>query len=152
MKQFLTVLGSIFLILIVVGIIGIAFMVNKGSALDKESRVYVDSAIPAIVSDWSEKALLDRASPEFKNAVTIVQLDSLFQRFSVLGRLQRCEPSKGQSITSATIRDGKRIFGKYTTKATFESGDATIAITVVRHGDQWQISRFEVHSPQLAAH
>ena len=78
MKKFLIVLGSIFLAVIVLGAIGIAFTAIRGTALDKESKAYADSALRAIVSTWSEKELLDRASPEFKKAVTIDQLDRFF--------------------------------------------------------------------------
>jgi len=93
MKKFFIVLGSLFLALIVLVAIGIAFIAVKGTALDKESKAYADSAIPAIVTTWSEKELLDRASPEFKKAVTIDQLDGLFRAFARLGRLQKCEPA-----------------------------------------------------------
>ena len=94
MKKFFIVLGSIFLVLIVLVAIGIAFIAIKGTALDKESKGYADLAIPAIVTTWSEKELLDRASPEFKKAVTIDQLDGLFHAFATLGRLQKCEPAQ----------------------------------------------------------
>ena len=57
MKKFFIILGSIFLAIIVLGAIGIAFVAVRGSALDKESKAYADSAIPAIVTTWSEKAL-----------------------------------------------------------------------------------------------
>jgi hypothetical protein len=90
-KKFLVILGSIFLAIIVLGAIGIAFVAVRGNALDKESKAYADSAIPAIVATWSEKGLLDRASPEFKQAVTIDQLDRLFRWVSGLGQLQKCE-------------------------------------------------------------
>jgi hypothetical protein len=50
MKKFFIILGSIFLAIIVLGAIGIAFVAVRGSALDKESKAYADSAIPAIVS------------------------------------------------------------------------------------------------------
>jgi|SRR5437016_13010687 len=78
MKRFLIVLGSIFLAVIVLGAIGIAFTAIRGTALNKESKAYADSALRAIVSTWSEKELLDRASPEFKKAVTIDELDRFF--------------------------------------------------------------------------
>src|SRR6266446_8973181 len=98
MKKFFIVLGSIFLALIVLGGIGIAFVAIRGTALDKESRAYADSAIPAIVTAWSEKELLDRASPEFKKAVTIDELDRLFLAYyNILGGLQKCEPAQGQA-------------------------------------------------------
>jgi hypothetical protein len=119
MKKFFIILGSIFLAVIVLGAIGIAFVTIKGSALDKESKAYADSAIPAIVSAWSEKELLDRASPEFKKAVTIDQLDRLFRWVSGLGALQKCDPAEGHSMMSATTQTGNVISAQYTAKATF---------------------------------
>jgi len=149
MKKFFIVLGSIFLALIVLGGIGIALVAIRGTALDKESRAYADSAIPAIVTGWSEKELLDRASPEFKKAVTIDQLDRLFRWVSSLGQLRKCEPAEGQAIMSATTETGKVTSGQYTAKATFEKGEATIKLGLIKHGDQWQILRFYVDSPAL---
>src|SRR5436305_14659334 len=106
MKKFFIVLGSIFLTLIVLVAIGIAVIAITGTAPDKESKAYADSAIPAIVTTWSEKELLDRASREFKNAVTIDQLDGLFRAFATMGRLQKCVPAQGHSLTSACPRSG----------------------------------------------
>jgi hypothetical protein len=147
MKKFLIVLGSIFLTIIVLGAIGIAFVAVRGSALDKESKAYADSAIPAVVTTWSEKELLDRASPEFKKAITLDQLDRLFRAFATLGHLQNCEPANGQALMSATTQNGKTISAQYTAKATFEKGEATIKLGLIKHGDQWQILGFHVDSP-----
>jgi len=98
MKKFLIVLGSIFLAVIVLGAIGIAFTAIRGTALDKESKAYADSALRAIVSTWSEKELLDRASPEFKKAVTIDQLDRFFLAYyNTLGGLLEVRDSAGSS-------------------------------------------------------
>ena len=122
----------------------------RGNALDKESKAYADSAIPAIVTGWSEKELLDRASPELKKAVTIDQLDRLFRWFSILGQLQKCEPAQGQSIMSATTQTGKMISGQYIAQANFQKGKATIKLGLIKHGDQWQILSFHVDSTALA--
>jgi hypothetical protein len=149
MKKFFIVLGSVSLGIIVLGAIAIAFVAIKGSALDKESKAYAESAIPAIVSTWSEKALLDRASPEFKSAVTIDQLDRLFRWVSGLGQLQKCEPAQGQAVMSATTQTGKRISAQYTSKATFQKGEATIKLGLIKHGDHWQILSFHVDSSAL---
>ena len=149
MKKFFIVLGSVFLAIIVLGAVGIAVVAIKGSALDKESKAYADSAVPAIVSTWSEKALLDRASPEFKKAVTIDQLDRLFRWVSGLGQLQKCEPAQGQALMSATTQTGKRTSAQYTAKATFQKGEATIKLGLIKHGDQWQVLSFYVDSPAL---
>ncbi len=149
MKKFFIVLGSIFLALIVLGAIAIAFVAIRGNALDRESKAYADSAIPAIVSTWSEKALLDRASPEFKKVVTIDQLDRLFRWVRGLGALQKCEPAQGQAVMSATTQTGKMTSAQYVAKASFAKGEAVIKLGLIKHGDQWQIVNFHVDSPAL---
>ena len=149
MKKFFIILGSIFLAIIVLGAIGIAFVAVRGNALDKESKAYADSAIPAIVTTWSEKELLNRASPELKQAATADQLDRLFRWISGLGQLQKCEAAQGQALMSATTQSGKMISAQYTAKATFQKGEATIKLGLIRHGDQWQILNFHVDSPAL---
>jgi hypothetical protein len=150
MKKFLIILGSIFLALIVLGALGVGVVAVRGNALDKESKAYADAAIPAIVTTWLDKALLDRASPEFNQATTPVQVYHTFRSWeSGLGRLQKCEPARGQSLMSVTTHGGKTISAQYTAKARFERGEATIRLVLVKHGDQWQIVRFDVSSPQL---
>lgn len=121
--------------------------IQRSIAFDNESKAYADSAIPAIVSTWSEKELLDRASPEFKQSFTTDQ----FRRFSGLGPLQKCEPAEGQTTMSFTkqLEADRVISGQYTAKATFEKGEASIKLGLIKHGDQWQIQSFDVDSPGL---
>lgn len=149
MKKFFIVLGSIFLALIVLGAIGIAIVAIRGTALDKESRAYADAAIPAIFSRWNQKELLDRASPEFKQAVTIDQLDRMFRWASTLGHMQKCDPAQGQAAISITPQSGKVTNAQYSAKAHFEKGEATLTLGFIKRGDQWQILSFNVQSPQL---
>jgi hypothetical protein len=149
MKKFFVILGSIFLAIVVLEVIGIAFVAVRGNALDKESRAYAEAAIPAIITSWSERELLDRASPEFKQAATQQQLDQLFRWVGSLGGLQKYDPPQGQALMSATTQTGKIISAQYTTKATFEKGEAKVTLGLFKHGDQWQILRFNVNSPQL---
>jgi hypothetical protein len=146
-KKFFIVLGVTFLILIALGAVGIGLISVRGSALDKESKTYADAAIPAIVTSWSENEVLDRASPEFKQAVTQQHLDQLFHRFGTLGHLQKCEPAQGHAIMSTTLQAGNQIKAEYTAKATFDKGEAVIDIALIKHGDQWQILGFFVKPP-----
>jgi len=150
MKKFFIVLGAIFLGLIVLGALGIWFVAVRGNALDKESKAYADAAIPAIVTTWLDQVLLDKASPEFKQQVTPVQVYRMFRWWeSSVGRLQKCEGAQGQSLMSVTSQNGKTISAKYSAKAQFEKGQAEIALALIKYGDQWQIRGFEVTSPQL---
>jgi hypothetical protein len=150
MKKFFIVLGLIFLALIVLGAIGIGFVAVRGNALDKESKAYADTAIPAVITTWSEKELLDRASPELKKAVTTDKMDRMFRWFATLGSLQKCEPAEGQAVMSVTPQTGKMVSAQYTAKAKFEKAEATIKLGLIKHDDQWQILSFYVDSPALA--
>ena len=144
MKKFFAVLGVIFLIVIVVGVVGFALIAMRGNALDKESKTYADAAIPAIVTTWNAKELLDRASPELRQSAPQQQFYQLFGRFAGLGHLQRCEPAQGQSISGVTWQNGLQEKAEYTAKATFDKGDAVIDLALIKHGDQWQILWFFV--------
>jgi hypothetical protein len=152
MKKFFAILGAIFLIVIVLGAVGIGFIAVRGNALDKESRAYADAAIPAIVADWNEKQLLDRASPEFTKAVPQEKLDQMFHWFTSLGRLQKCEPAQGQAGITVTPQTGKVISGEYAAKAKFDKGDATIKLGLIKHENRWQVLSLYVDSPALMPH
>ena len=147
MKKFLMACGALSLILLIIGGIAFAFLAYRGTQLDKESSAYADAALKAIATDWSEKALLDRASPEFKQAVTIDDLDAHFRYFAKLGHMQQAEPMKGQAGIALQQGSARRIEGQYSAKAQFENADATITLGLIKHGDQWQISGFNVDSP-----
>ena len=147
MKKFLIGCGALSLILLVIGVIGVAIIVYRGIQLDKESSVYADAVLKVIATDWSEKALLDRASPEFKQATPIDQLDAYFRQYAKLGHLQSAEPMKGQAGISYFPATGKRIQGLYSAKAQFENAEATVTLGLIKHGDQWQILSIHVDAP-----
>lgn len=149
MKKLLIVLGSIFLGLFVLAGIGIAILAWRGNALDKESKAYVDAAVPAIVSSWSEQELMNRASPELRQATKPADMDRMFAWFRTLGRLQQYEGSQGQAVMSVTSQTGKLVSGHYVAKAMFERGAASIEIGVIKHGGEWQIAKFRVDSAAL---
>ena len=150
MKKFLAALGLIFVIIVVLGGIGLWYIASRGNALDKESKAYADAAIPAIVANWNEQVLLDRSTVEFSEAARKQHLDQGFRWFGSLGRLQKYEPAQGHATMSAnTLMTDTKVTAQYTAKGSFEKGQATITVDLVKHGDQWWISRFGVYSPQL---
>jgi hypothetical protein len=148
-KKFLAVLGVIFLVVIVVGAIGLGYIAYRGNALDKESKAYVDTAIAAIVTNWNKKELLERASPEFKQAVTDAQIDQLFHQFAVLGRFITFDSATGQALAYVSPKSGKIITAEYQAKCYFEKGGAMIKVKLIKHADQWQILSLNVDSPQF---
>lgn len=146
MKKTLTILGGIFVAVILVGVVMIAIAAVKGTALDKESREYLDEAIPAIVGKWDIKEIQKRASPEFNEAVKPEDLEKLMRVFRRLGSLKSYNGAKGDSTISITSQHGKVISATYIARADFSNGPAEITMSLIKHGDQWQLLGIHVDS------
>jgi hypothetical protein len=146
MKKLLIVLGGLFLVILVVGGAGVAYVAITGGALDRESKAYADAAIPAIVGGWNESALETRASPEFRSAVSKSDLDRLFLLFRRLGHLKKYNGVKGEANISVTTQRGRMITARYVGSADFDAGRAQIRIILIKHGGNWQILGFRVNS------
>ena len=97
MKKALIILAGIFGLLVLGGVVGIAMLATKGNALDKESKQYVDAAIPAITSQWDITEIQKRASPEFKAAVND-RVSWPNSRWLIVERLSECTNSIGSSM------------------------------------------------------
>ena len=150
MGKLFIILGALLLALVFLVGTFIGYAAFTGRALDKQSKAYVDAAVPAIVSAWNEQELWSRASPEFERAVQPADMDRLFRWFRTLGRLQKYEGAEGQTLTSFTPQTGKVISGRFVAKAIFDAGEANIEIELIKHDDMWQIAGFKVNSSALA--
>ena len=146
MKKVLIFLGAIFIIAIVIVVLGIIFVAIKGSKLDKESKQYVDAAIVSIISGWNKQELVERASPELMAVTNDDDLDKLFVLFQRLGKLKEYKGSEGQSNISVTTQHGKVISANYVAETEFDAGPAEIKVTLIKHGNNWQVLRFNVDS------
>lgn len=149
MKNILMILGGIFVILIVAGVIVVSILAVKGTALDKESKAYVDEVVPKILSNLNKEILFQYASDELKNSATPEEFDKIFKLFAKLGTFKEYRGSAGQSNISLTTEKGKQITGVYETHAEFENGPATINITVIKKGNNWQVIGFNINSTAL---
>ncbi len=150
MKKFLTILGGIFVVLIVVVVVGFFVLNYFGTGLDEESKLYVDSNLPQIINDWSVEELISRASPELMKVAPKEKIENLFNAFSErLGPLKEYKGSNGQANISVTTQKGKVITGAYVAEAIFEKAPATIQFRIIKHDNQWQILEFRVNSEAL---
>lgn len=80
MKRLLATVGRIALLALMFIVALVAVVTVKGRALDRESKRYAHSAIVAIASHWNERALLERASPEFIKVCPAAGLLLFFDR------------------------------------------------------------------------
>src|SRR5262245_57788214 len=140
MKKLFIVLGVIFLALIFLAALGIGIAAFRGSALDKESKAYVDSAVPAIISSWDTQELMSRASPELNQVTQVDDAERLFQSLRSLGKMKKYQGSKGESLTSQILGKGATISARYLANAEFDGGNAKIYVTLIKHGNLWQIA------------
>jgi hypothetical protein len=149
MKKILSIIGGVFLTLIVVigGFIGYA--AYQGRGLDASSKTYVEENVPAVISSWSKDELVKRSSPQLLKAIEGKpdQIDQLFRKLSKLGAMRSLGDVKGDSQAFYTTKEGKTITASYTAAATFQNGEANLTIRLIQNGGQWQFLLFNVNSP-----
>ena len=150
MRQALTILGGIVAVLIVAGIIGFSVLAVQGKGLDKESKAYVDKVTPIILANLNKETLFTYASDELKNSLSPAEFDKIFNWFTKLGQFKEYKGSNGQTNISVTTEKGKQIIGLYEAQAVFEKGPATIKITVIKKGGEWQVIGFHIDSMAFA--
>jgi hypothetical protein len=144
LRRFLYFLGGAALVVLLVAGIGIGVVAYKGHGLDAESKTFVDSAVPAISSNWSQEQLLDRATPELRKNVNPNQLTVLFQALSRLGPLVKYEGSTGAALMSYMTGSGGTVSATYVAKAKFQNGGAVFRIVLSKRGERWMIQNFHV--------
>jgi hypothetical protein len=146
MKKTIMILGYVFLVFIIIIAVTIASVSIIGKKLDKESKAFVDAAIPVIVSDWDVAELQKRASPELDESVDYDDVEEYFVSLQQLGKFQEYKGSAGDSDITISL-NGYEITADYTASADFEAGSVEIQISLIRHNGQWQILDFKV-SPE----
>ena len=144
MRRFLYVLGALALTVILAVGIGLGVLFYKGHALDAQSKAFVDRAMPAIIATWSERQLLDRATPELRKSVKPEELKIFFGRLSQLGPLVEYEGATGQATMSYKASSGSTVFASYTAKARFQNGSATFRVVLMKRDGRWMINYFHV--------
>jgi hypothetical protein len=149
LRKLLTLLGAAVLLLIVIGVGGLAYLWVQGTGQDTEARLYANNALPPVISSWSLQALRDRASPELLANTKPEQLTALFQWFKTLGTLKTLEPCLGQTQLNVNTFSGRTLTGQYSCHAQFQAGEATIQMSLIKRDNAWRITGFHVSSPAL---
>lgn len=149
MKRFLSIVGGVVLVLLLVGAGFIGYAAYQGQGLDASSKAYVEENVPAIISTWSKDELLKRSSLELLKVANEnpEQLDQLFQKLSKLGAMRSFGDVKGDSNVSYTTQNGKVTTASYGATAKFENGEGRITARLIQSNGQWQFLLFYVDSP-----
>lgn len=146
MKTFLMILGGIsgVLILLVVGLFVFVYITSGGAELDTESKTWVDTVVPEIVSSWGENKFKENSNYRLLEITDDEGISKLFSTLSEqFGTLKNYEGSEGQAKIS--INNGvKTITAEYIAYAEFETGTAQIEIQGIKDEDKWEILSFYV--------
>ena len=149
MKKVIMILGYIFLALIVGLLVGFGSLTVIGKKLDKESKAFVDAAIPAIISTWDVGEIEKRASPEFNADVDYDGLEQDFGVLRQLGNLVMYKGSTGDAHITLSLQYGYEITADYTASADFEAGSTNMRMSLIKHGGQWQILDFKINPEEF---
>lgn len=149
MKKAIMILGYIFLVLVVALIAGFVSLTIIGNRLDRESKAFVDEAIPAIVSTWDVSEIEKRASPEFNDEVDYDELEQDLGVLQQLGKLVEYKGSAGDANITLSLQYGYEITADYTASADFEAGSTNMRMSLIRHGGQWQILDFKINPEEF---
>lgn len=118
----------------------------SSSRLDRSSKAYCEDAVAQILNAWSDRALLDRASAQFRDAVDPAELHAGFDVLSHrLGMVQSC----AEAIGSLRQEAGRPVVASFDVPCRFDRAAATVHVTLVRVGSDWQILGFTINSPSL---
>jgi hypothetical protein len=147
MKKVVMMLGYAFLVLIVGVLAGVGMLAIAGNKLDKESKAFVDAAVPAIVADWDVDEIQKRASPEFNDEVDYDDLEQDLAALRKMGKLVEYKGCTGDANITLSFQYGYEITADYTASADFETGSVDLQISLIKHDGQWQFLDFQV-SPE----
>jgi len=126
-----------------------AVMASVGSALDKESKAFVDAAVPAIVSGWDVGELRKRASEEFKNSVDIADLKRDFDILRKIGALRVYKGSTGEAQIALSFANGVEISALYAASADCDEGAVDLQLSLIKQKGQWQILGIRITPREL---
>lgn len=150
MSNYRTLLGIVSVALFLVTGGAALAIAARNSTLDSEGRHFVAAAIPAIFTNWNERALISRASTELRGAVKERDLDRLFGGMSRnLGRLQSCQQVNGNATISMDTARGIVVTGDYVARAKFKAGRAEIRLSLIRKNGNWRIQSFRLNSDRF---
>ena len=152
MKRLSIILGGAAAIWLIAYVVRFREPQSELATLNQESRRYADDAVIATATNWDERALLDRGSPELVEAAeNAVDLDTLFHKWSRLGRMTHYGGARGEAIVTNNSETGPNISALYVSSAKFEHGYAQIRIGLIKRADGWRVASFIVYPVASAA-
>lgn len=144
MKKFLMVMGAIFVFLIVAfsAVFG-AFWV-KGSRMDRESKVYVETIMPSLLAEFTTENFIKNVAPANRPSVDRASMDKFTaQVASEFGAYKSSGPLTGEATINFGAGGQMMISAVYTAKVQFEKRPAMMRVVLVSDGQAWSLARVD---------
>ncbi len=139
MKKVLSIIGGLFLVLLVAvaGMIGYAAF--EGSKLDAESRAYVEATLPEFLSNPTADRLTSFMAPQDRANLKATDMVSFLSYISQqLGAFQSYDDLKGDSFQMVSP-NGKSVTAKYLVHCYFDKASVTATVSLRKVGDVWSL-------------
>jgi hypothetical protein len=149
MRRIFYGLGATAALIIAIGTFGFFVLTRDATALDADSRAYVESSVVAITAHWDTEELWRRSTPQFRAIANHDELRAfLGAAETALGPLVEYRGAQGRA--RMLIMNFRAIVSaNYVANGGFQNGDADLQLSVVKVGDTWMIDGFRISSLAL---
>jgi hypothetical protein len=139
--RFFSTLHGFTLLLFISILVGAAYGILSLQQMNTEARNFVNMTMLELFADWDNKDFVNRTSTELQQQMTISQLNDFNIVFSQLGDLLNYHGAYGGLFrASASIW---HLNPRYKVTASFQGGQFTAFITLIKRQGKWAIGRFE---------
>jgi len=140
MKKFLTVLGGIFLVILVGGGGLIGYAAFRGAKLDAEAKTYVQATLPRVLSDPTSDNILSFMAPQDKGKINPAAMTQFYTYVTInLGAFQACDDLRGSSLVLVSP-SGESTMAKYQTRCRFNKASVVATISLRKIGEAWHLA------------
>lgn len=109
--------------------------------LEKTSREFVESNLPAILDKWDQNEVEKLASEPLAKAFKDKpeQFTTMFDRYKSLGKIKSLGTYDGAVVEQTSHQGIKAVFALYRVGYQFENGDANITVQLIQENQAWRI-------------
>ena len=143
MPTLFRIIGVAVVVAIVLILIGSMVWAPKLNALESEAGKFIDETIPLICNMWNVGMFLKYADSSLLEAIPQDRWERFFSDLALtFGYLVQYQGRRGGirvGFTGATAT--------YSVDAEFETGPATLSVSIRKRGNEWKITSFEIKNP-----
>jgi hypothetical protein len=148
MKKAIKYIIIFFALLIVVeGAYGLTVIFLKYTALNKESKAYIENIAPKILANLSRETLFEYADDALTGR-SQRGLDKTFKEFEKLGKFKQYRESNGRVRLNTDFF--RHPLAVYYSRAAYQNGSALGEFSITKTNNQWRISAFSLNSTVIS--